>query len=73
MAYYPTDWFQALLTAATTLNPSEIFAAIPASVFFSTNAGVPGATFVSLIRVDSTNKHCYVWDGTQYVKISDYA
>lgn len=60
MAYYPVDWFMNLIEAAPT-------------VLFSTNAGLPGAVFVSLIRLDTTNKHCYVWDGTQYVKISDYA
>jgi hypothetical protein len=42
-------------------------------MLFSTNAGVPGATFVSAIRLDSTNKLVYAWDGTQYVKIGDYA
>jgi hypothetical protein len=44
-----------------------------AGTLFSSNAGVPGATFVTLIRLDTTNKLCYVWDGSQYVKIADYA
>lgn len=44
-----------------------------AATLFSSNAGVPGAVFVSFIRLDTTNKLCYAWDGTQYVKIADYA
>lgn len=44
-----------------------------AGALFSSNAGVPGAVFVSFIRLDTTNKLCYAWDGAQYVKIADYA
>jgi hypothetical protein len=40
---------------------------------FSTNAGVPGSTFITPLRLDSTNKHLYVWNGTSYTKVSDYA
>lgn len=40
---------------------------------FSSNAGAPGSTFVSVIRLDTTNKLCYVWNGTSYTKIADYA
>lgn len=40
---------------------------------FSTNAGVPGSTFVTPIRLDSTNKLLYVWNGTSYTKVADYA
>lgn len=40
---------------------------------FSTNAGVPGSTFVTPLRLDSTNKHLYIWNGSAYVKVSDYA
>jgi hypothetical protein len=39
---------------------------------FSTNAGAPGATFVTVLRLDTTNKHLYVWNGSAYVKVSDY-
>lgn len=60
--YFPSRWF------------AQIFALLASSgALFSSNAGVPGATFVTLIRLDTTNKLCYVWDGTQYVKIADYA
>lgn len=40
---------------------------------FSSNAGLPGAVFVTAFRLDTTNKHLYAWDGAQYVKVSDYA
>lgn len=40
---------------------------------FSTNAGVPGSSFVTPIRLDSTNKLLYVWNGTSYTKVADYA
>ena len=56
--------------------PATVFGDDNAAVgtaLFSTNAGVPGATFVTPLRLDTTNKHLYVWDGTQYVKVSDYA
>lgn len=59
--YYPTAWFAAMVGDNSN------------STFFTTNAGVPGSTFVSLLRLDTTNKHLYAWDGTQYVKVSDYA
>lgn len=39
----------------------------------STVAGAPGSTFVTLIRIDTTGKHTYVWDGDSYVLIADYA
>lgn len=43
------------------------------TLIFSTNAGAPGGVFVTLFRLDSAAKHLYIWDGTQYVKVSDYA
>jgi len=66
--YYPKAKMEAILAEAQ----------IPAGAaedgaLFSENAGAPGSTFVTLIRLDTSGKDCYVWDGTQYVKIGEYA
>jgi hypothetical protein len=71
--YYPTAAFRRILVALGILDSVATTKIAGGSQLFSSVAGVPGATFVTAIRLDTTNKLCYVWDGSQYVKIADYA